>query len=516
MINVMRKHHKTLMIIITALVCISFSWYWNRSDFSQMGNGSVGKFYGRAVSQIELQRNMRLLRLASDLGMEDLIRYLALGAQTENEEYSTFAWNLMVLRHEADQLGIEPSTSEIANAVKALPAFHGEKGFDMDRYKQLVDRVLAPNGFTQAQIEELAADQIALERVKKILGAGISIPEAQMRTDFEQSYAKMDVSVVRFKTDEMGKDVQVTDDQISKYYDAHKAELKSDEKRQVKFVQFGLTDEQKKLTGKPRIEVLQKLADKANEFTDALQVKGADFDQTAAKFQVPVKTSTEFTQAKPDPSLGNAPQLAPAAFALTNDAPNSDAIQTTDGFNILHLMKVDPAHPLTAEEARPKIVEEQKKVQTLQTMAAKGGEVAHKLREDLQGGKTLEEAATDAGVKLEKIPAFALIDTLPDEKPAPSPEPKKDAPDMQFIKQTASTLKPGEVSDYTNTPSGGLVVVLEKREELGPEKFEKARKTLDERALTNKGLVVFYEWMRERRHAAGIEDTKAPATRAPG
>ena len=65
--------------------------------------------------------------------------------------------------------------------------------------------------------------------------------------------------------------------------------MKTDEKRKVKFVTFSLTDEQKKLTGKQRIDVLQKLADKANDFTDALQVKGADFDQVVAKFQLTPK-----------------------------------------------------------------------------------------------------------------------------------------------------------------------------------------------------------------------------------
>ena len=53
MITVMRKHHKVLMIIITVLVCISFSWYWNKTDFAQMGDGTVGKIYDRNVSQVE-------------------------------------------------------------------------------------------------------------------------------------------------------------------------------------------------------------------------------------------------------------------------------------------------------------------------------------------------------------------------------------------------------------------------------------------------------------------------------
>ena len=75
---------------------------------------------------------------------------------------------------------------------------------------------------------------------------------------------------------------------MQKYYDAHKAELKTDEKRKVEFVSLALTDEQKKLTGKERIEALQKLSDRATDFTQALLEKGADFKQAAEKFQLPV------------------------------------------------------------------------------------------------------------------------------------------------------------------------------------------------------------------------------------
>ncbi len=38
-----------------------------------------------------------------------------------------------------------------------------------------------------------------------------------MRKNFEQAYAKMDVSVVRFRFEDFEKDVQVSDDQIAKY-----------------------------------------------------------------------------------------------------------------------------------------------------------------------------------------------------------------------------------------------------------------------------------------------------------
>jgi hypothetical protein len=515
MITVMRKHHKILMIIITVLVCISFSWYWNKTDFAQMNNGTVGTFYNRSVSQVEFQRNARLLRLASQLGMRDLVQPLTAGAQTENDYYDKFSWNLMVLRHEADELGIKPTTAEIAATVKSLPAFKGENGFDLTAYSQFADHVLGSMGFSEAQIEELAADQIRLERVQKILSAGVNIPEDEMRQEFEQAYAKMEVSVVRFKTDDFATDVQVGDDEISKYYEAQKAQLKSEEKRKVKMVQFTLTDAEKKLSGKARIDVLQKLADKANDFTEALQAKGANFDQAVAKFQLTPKETSEFTNASPDPVLAGTPALVTAAFSLTKESPNSDAVQTPDGFAVEHLVNIEPSHPLTLEEARPKIVEILKKQGARQNAATKANEVAQKIREGLKSGKSVAESSSEAGVKAEKLPPFSLIDTPPDAPVTAEPAPKKDeAPDMQIIKMTATKLEPGSVSDFVSTAQDGLIVVLEKRETLGPAAFEKSRALLEDRALTNKGQIVFHEWLRERRQAAGVVEKTAPATQA--
>jgi len=511
MITVMRKHHKTLMIIITALVCISFSWYWNKTDFAQIGDGTVGKIYDHPVSLVEFQRNSHLLRLASQLGMRELISDLTIGAQSENEMFEKFSWNLIILRHEAKKLGIEPTTSEIAGAVKALPAFQGEHGFDLAAYTRFADHALAPMGFNESQIEELAANQIMLERLKGILRAGVNIQEAEMRKDFEKAYAKMDVSVVRFRPEDFTKDVKIDESEISKYFDAHKEQLKSDEKRKVKFVQFALTGEQKNLKGKERIEVLQKLADQANNFTEALEAKGADFEQVATKLQLTPKETAEFSQGAPDPQFVGTPSLVQAAFALTKEAPNSEAVQTPDGFYVLHLMHVEASRPLTLEEARPKIVEALTKEKAHQMIAQKSAEVAGLLREKMESGMSLAEAATAASVQVEKIPPFSLVDALPGATPAPTPPPKNENTETNYIKQAANSLKPGEISDFVSTPNGGgLLVILEKREALGPAAFEKSRSVLEDEAFQNKTTIAFYEWLRERWQAAGVQEQKAP------
>src|SRR6202012_6294634 len=96
----------------------------------------------------EFQRNARLLRLASELGLHDLVQSLTIGVQTENEAFEDFSWNLMVLRHEADEFGIAPTKEEIADLEKTLPAFQGANGFDYAKYSDFVDHSLGPLGFS--------------------------------------------------------------------------------------------------------------------------------------------------------------------------------------------------------------------------------------------------------------------------------------------------------------------------------------------------------------------------------
>src|SRR6202030_4504475 len=113
------------------------------------------------------------------------------------------------------------------------------------------------------------------------------------------------------------KEIKVSDDDIKKYYEAHKTELKTDEKRKVEFVRLALSEEQKKLKDKERIDALQKLSDRANDVSQALLNERADFHQVAAKFNLPVETTGEVTASAPDPKLKTDPQLNQAAFNLT-------------------------------------------------------------------------------------------------------------------------------------------------------------------------------------------------------
>jgi hypothetical protein len=580
MMKALRRHKDWLMIVI-AVLAIPFVFYFvQRPDYGAMRSDQFARMYDRNVSMLEAQQIARLLNLAQALGMSEFVQTLAGGAGlNQNQVAVQFITNLLVLRHEAQRLGLRPDGSEIADVVRKLPAFQSESGFDMNKFSDFVRNALGPMGLGEEHIEQLVRDELCLNEIKRLLAAGISISKGELDENFQRGYDKFYVNVIRLHSADFDKDITVNDEDVQKYYDAHKSELKTDEKRKVQFVNIGLSEDQKKLKGKERIDVLQKLADRATDFTQALLEKGADFKQAAEKFKLPVHETGEFTAAAPDPQLKADAQLGATAFKLSAQEPNSDPIQVADGFYILHLDGITEARPLTIEEAKPKIVDTLKKSRARELISTKGAEVVQQLREATKSGQPLEAAIQKAGVKPEKLPPFSLFeeektksegketdqgeepknepssqDKEPqnelasqgskepknkpasqgeesknelssqgkepkneqpsqskepkNEHPSQSKEPKNEPPDFPAIKEAVAFLSPGEISDFSPSGNDGFVAILEKREPFADSDAGEKKAAFEKRLLDNKERIVFYEWLRDRQQAAGLQFSK--------
>ncbi len=495
-------------MIVIAILAIPFIFYFvQRPDYGAMRGDQFARIYDRNVSMLEAQQFARLLSLAQGLGMSDFVGTMTAGAGlNQNQAAVQFIVNLLVLRHEAGRLGLRPSASEVAEVVRKLPAFQGDSGFDINKFNDLVQNGLAPLGLAEEHIEQLVRDQICLNEIQKLLAAGVSFPKSELDENFQRGYDKLYVSVIRFQSADFDKDIKINDEDIQKYYDAHKAELKTDEKCKVEFVQLTLSEEEKKLAGKERIEALQKLADRATDFTQALLEKGADFKQAAAKSQLPVHETGEFTAAELDPKLKVDPKLGAAAFKLSVQEPNSDPVQVADGFFILHLTGKTEARPLTLEEAKPKVVEALKKTRDREVMSTKGAELVQQLREAKKSGQPLDAAIEKAGVKPEKLPAFSLIEE--EQEKSDAKEQKNRAPELLAVKDAVALLNPGDVSDFVPSGTDGFIAILEKRESLADANAGEKKAAFEKRILENKERIVLVEWLRDRQQAAGLEFKK--------
>ena len=172
-------------------------------------------------------------------------------------------------------------------------------------------------------------------------------------------------------------------------------------------------------------------------------------------------------------------------------------INAQNGYYVLQLSGIEEARPLTLEEAKPQLTEQLKEERSQEAMNLKAAEVRAKIDAELKAGKTLEQAAETAGVKVEKLPAFSAAE-----------QNRQEPPENSTIKGRASEMKEGELSEFVPTAAGGLLVHLDKRLPIDEADFAKEKAKVAEEIGRQKGGAIFMDWLRERRKVANVQPVR--------
>ncbi len=505
--HLIRRYQQPLLIVFTVVIIISFVGFFNGGRFMDKGGGeSAGQMYGRSVTQIQLLRAGRAYELSRIVQMNDLVKALCdlpvpeemLGMYRELPPKYTadFNWNLLVLRHEAERLGITSTVAEREEAIQKMPVFQGTGGFDSERFKIFATNALSSRGMTEEGFEELVGDQIKLRKILALLAATTEPAPAEVRAAFDQYYRKTEASVVRLKLDDFLAAATVPDEDVQKLFEEKKSQIKSAELRKVKVAAFILPTTDQPLEGKERAAKLGELGRAAEDFTVAVTEKDAKFDEAAAKAGVTVEETPEFAPGAPAPSLAAPPAVVAAAFKLTTKDPISDVLTTDRGYYVIQLTGITPARPLTFDEAKAQLAAQLKRERAKESLDLKAADFHNKIAADLKAGKTFAEAAQAAGATVEAFPGFAQS------------EPNTTLPDAREVMGATFDLKDGELSAFTPTATGGFLVHVDKRTPADDAKFatDKAMITKSMAGTTRSAL--FSEWLKQRRAEAHIMEPR--------
>ncbi|MEO8352806.1 MAG: peptidyl-prolyl cis-trans isomerase [Chthoniobacteraceae bacterium] len=494
MVSILRKHQQTLMIFVTIIVIICFVWLY---DPTRRGRGvghedRIGEIYGRPLSLNDAQRAARKLRVCSELGLMDLIRSLITDGRSEDEQISNFAFNNIVLKHEAEALGIVPTEEQYIEAVKKLPIFQTDGHYDANKFNDYIQRIAA-FGFTEQLIEESVMDQLRLARIKELIASTLTPVPSEIRDVFSRGNQQTEMSYIFIKPDDISASVQVTDEDVKKAFEERKDTLRTEEKRKVRFVSFMVDQEHAKDVGRQKHALMQQLVDQASDFAVALTEKDAKLDGVAEKFGKTVAESPEFTLTNPPEDLDKSSTVATAAFQLTKEQPNSAPLTTPNGYYVLQLAEIIPPQPLTFDEAKPKIEADLKTERTEEALQLKVAAVRAQIAEALKAGKTFTEAAAAAGVTPETLAPFSLV------QPG-----KLEKPEAMMLVRASRDLKDGQLSDPIPFGGGSLIAHVDKRLPVDDTAFEKEKATLMEEIANYRSESAFEVWLAERRKMANI------------
>jgi hypothetical protein len=493
MITILRQHQRALMLVVAVLTIVAFIWLYNPAETHKLGSNEVANIYGRKVSQADIEREVKNYQLALALGQFSLLENLGGMAANENQALDEFIWNLFVLHHEAEELGVKPTDSQVADRIKTIRAFQTGGQFDPAKYKTFVLEQLGPRGFTEVILENVIRDALSVERIKAIVASPAGVSDAEFQ-ETARVLQQFDAQAVRFPLASVASETLVTDEEVKDFHRQYGPALSMPETRSVEYVKFALAGDGKPLEGRQKVEALQKLADAAMAFSE--QALQTSFEKAASAGGLTVQKSPEFERSGSAKSGGNdtivsdLKNLAPAAFLLTEASPVSDVIQSGDAFFVLKLAKVNPQRPLTIDEVRP-LAEKQLGARKAERLLRERADPAlARVRKAMAAGKSFADAAAAEGLQVQ---SFNDLD----------PSGENLSPEQQGIAAATLLMQPGQLSGMISDAEGGFAVYLFERAPLDAAALER-KPELTERILESKRRLLFQTWLSSARDAAKI------------
>lgn len=449
MLAQLRHIQKGILIAVTAVVVVSFAFLYSDYDFvaGAMGGGNcVVKVYDRCYRNKEAQKLASNFEVAYQMGMYDFAMVL-FGENRMDRDMTEFVISLVVLRHEAQKLGIEPSPEEIKAAIPQLPIF--QQPWVNAAYVD--NNVLGPNGFTQSDLAQLVKDYLSYQKLRDLIGAGVEALPSEAARRYIQNNQRYNTTLVRFDRADHLKDVKVSDEDVKKYYEENKESLLSEPKRVFDFVKFTAKPVAADATNEAKAKAKLNFANATNYAYADLAEDGVNFSEVAkklagtqAEFTAEVGSLPAFARKEPAKILEGRDEALNALFSEAMQVGGvSVPVEAQEGvFLVFHLASVVAPAPLTLEQATPAIREVLLTRRSNEAVNAAASDSLAKLNEAEKAGKSFAETAKALGLKQETLSGFSIT------------EPPANVADADLIVRTVEGLSEKGTSGVVERPAG--------------------------------------------------------------
>jgi len=411
--------------VIVVLLIVPFA-LWGIQEY--MGGGSAINV--ASINDTEISRNALNAQVDRDLrGRKDRPEGAALVAFRRNVLDQMIQEELLF--QAAMERGLRIHEAAIVQQIRANTAFQVDGQFDQQRYEELLDyNNLNPSAYQAG----LGRDLIIQQFVGGILGSAFVTP-TEIDQLLELQGRKLDIAYLQLPVDRYKEAVEVTDEQISQYYQDHKQNFVTPEKIKLEYLLLNTLDIEKELkftddqlqtffqdnqdsfiTLEQRqvAHILVETAADANE-TDAAKAEkrinevysklqqGEDFAALASEYSDDAGSSSQGG----DMGILEAGVLDKAfeeAAAKLNKGEYSQPVKTSFGYHIIKVLDLKPGSKKSFADA---------KADVLKMMARQQAETLFLDRKELLYNQTyenpdsLEVAATQMGMKIQTTDWFS-------------------------------------------------------------------------------------------------------------
>jgi peptidyl-prolyl cis-trans isomerase D len=427
-----------------------------------------------------------------------------------------------LLFQEAVKLNFRVSDDELAAAIRKIKAFQTSGVFDRRIYRSSLNRY----GLTPEQFEISQKGFMLIEKLRSFLLDNIKVSDGEALEWFKWENASVNIDYILFEPGRY-KDINPSTEAIKTFFVDHKESYKSEPMIKVRFLCFApdnyrakvnisdqkiqdyyeahheefnneksivSIDEAKKGIRKKLINKEAKILayEEAESVFDTI-FEGDDLIKASNEGNLKLQTTDFFTIKGPDKGIKNRKKFASAAFNLSA-MEISDIQDIEDGYYILQVIEKNPG-----EIPELKDVEE-------------------KVEAALIKEKQDEKASTDANEFLSGLKKSKLMSVQKakyDLKVNSTGFFKRNEPVLDIGLERGIIEAAFKLSNKTKWPEkvikgkkGYYVISFKERKKADPEGFVKEKTNIKERLLRQKRIKTFDEWLTQIRKKSNISIEK--------
>ena len=229
----MRKHAGSWIIkfilgaVVLAFIPFGYGIYQDKRD-TEVATVNGDPIYYEDYNRLYNNLVDQMRRSFGDSLNEELIKTLRLKDQALNQLIDQ-----KLLLDEAERLGLSISDQELAEAIGKIEAFQTAGVFDNRRYEYILDR----NRLTKEMFESDQKQALVIDKLRSYVTSNTKVSDMEAKEWHRWNDASVNIDYVLFSPSRY-QGIEATEEELKAYFEEHKADYKTDEKRKARYIHF--------------------------------------------------------------------------------------------------------------------------------------------------------------------------------------------------------------------------------------------------------------------------------------
>ncbi len=150
-----------------------------------------------------------------------------------------------LLAQKAQQLGFTVSDDELSESIRTNPSFQQDGKFiGLDNYRNLIRQAL---NMSVGDFEKGYKEELLVQKVVELINNSAKITDDELFNLYKVENENINLYYISFEPGEFGDSAEISDGEISEYYDKNKDKFLTDEERRIDYIKVNQADFEKNI-----------------------------------------------------------------------------------------------------------------------------------------------------------------------------------------------------------------------------------------------------------------------------